>query len=364
MPKKGLDPWGSEGIADYGRAFAEFGLEKFPDAWCQKLKHRLFERKIVLAHRGFDEVMKCITAKKPFINMTGIASSGPLHLGHKVDLDLFAFFKSLGARNYFAVCDIDAYVSRPDRSMPSLSAAKEFAVENAAHALALGLAENDIYVQGRKEQRYYEFTFELSKKITKNMFEAVYGHLDLGKVSANLLQYADIMHPQLKEYEGAMPSVTGIGLEQDPHAKVTRDIARRLPYRMKLPGFIYFAFQSGLHAGTKMSSSRPETAIFLSDPPNVAEKKLKNAFTGGRITLEEQKKLGGNPDICKVYEVLRYHHADSKRLAKIHSDCKSGKWLCTECKQFAAAFICGFLKTHQKKVAEKQKTARKIVHGK
>lgn len=358
-----LDPWGSTTITDYDHAFEKFGMERFPNKWKSALNHHLFERDIVIAHRSFDSVMKRIKAKKPFINMTGIASSGPLHLGHKVDLDLFLFFKKQGAKNYFAVSDIDAYVSRPDKSIPTIEKAKEHAVDNCAHALALGLSEKDIYVQSRKEPRYYEFTFELSKKITNNMLKAVYGHLDPGKISANLLQYADIMHPQLKEYESPMPSVTGIGLEQDPHAKVTRDIARRLAYNLHLPGFIYFSFQSGLQEGKKMSSSRPETAIFLNDPPELAEKKVKRAFTGGRVTLEEQKNLGGKPEICKVYELLRYHYPNSTKLQKIFTGCKAGTWLCKECKQFTADFISDFLKTHQKKVKEKTKTAKKIVYG-
>ncbi len=362
MPK--IDPWGSAEITDYEHAFSEFGLEKFPEAWRAKLKHRLFERGIVVAHRGFETVMKRITAKKPFINMTGIASSGHLHLGHKVDIDLFVFFKSLGARNYFAVCDIDAYVSRPDSAMPSLAKAKEFAAENLAHALALGISGRDAYVQSRKERRYYEFAFELSKRITRNMFEAVYGHIDLGKVSANLLQYADILHPQLQEHEGRMPSVTGIGLEQDPHAKVARDIARRLPYGLEMPSFIYFTFQSGLKEGKKMSSSEPDTAIFLTDSAAEADRKIQTAFTGGRNTEGEQRRLGGNPDICKVHELLRYHHPNTKEVVRLYDGCRAGTWLCKECKRFTSDFICGFLKGHQKKVLQKAKTAKKIVFGK
>ena len=81
-----------------------------------------------------------------------------------------------------------------------MAKAKEYAVDVVAHLLALGLTKEEIYVQSKKEQRYYEFAFEISKKITENEFKAIYGHLNLGKVSANLLQYADILHLQLKEY--------------------------------------------------------------------------------------------------------------------------------------------------------------------
>jgi tryptophanyl-tRNA synthetase len=357
-----LNPWTSKGVTDYEHVFKEFGLSEFPEEWRHSLKHRLFERNIIIAHRGFESVMKRIGEKKPFINMTGIASSGPLHLGHKADIDLFLFLKSLGAHNYFCIADIDGYTSR--EKIITMDDAKKIAVDNLAHALALGLDEKDVYVQSQMDARYYEFVFELSKKITNNMFEAVYGHVDLGKVSAAILQYADILHPQLEEWSGKMPSVTGIGLDQDPHARLTRDIAKRLPYPLEMPSFIYFRHQSGLTEESKMSSSAPDTAIFLNDSPSEIKRKVSKAFTGGWESVEKQRKLGGNPDICKVCEILRFHHPDTKEVERIMADCRAGKRLCGETKAFTIEFLNKFLKEHQAKVEKNRAKAEKIVYGK
>ncbi len=361
MDSERIDPWSSKGIENYGHVFKEFGIKEFPDLWKKKLDHFFFERNLVVAHRGFEKVMKCIEEKKPFINMTGIASSGKFHLGHKVDIDLFRFFKEKGAFNYFAIADIDGYTSR--EKIKTIKDAKKIAADNLAHALALGLEEKDIYVQSTQPARYFEFAFELSKKITRNMFEAVYGHVDLGKISAAILQYADILHPQLPEFSGKMPSVTGIGLDQDPHARLTRDIARRLPYELEMPSFVYFKHQSGLMQGSKMSSSQPETAIFLSDSKKEVEKKIGNAFTGGRETIALQRKLGGRPEICKVCEILRFHYPDTREVERIMNECRAGKRLCGETKQFTIDFLNKFLKEHQRKVEKNRKKAEKIVKG-
>ncbi|MBW2974338.1 tryptophan--tRNA ligase [Candidatus Woesearchaeota archaeon] len=362
MKQKIIDPWSSAEISDYGHVFERFGLDRFPDSYRNKLKNRLFERGIITAHRDFQRIMQRIEAKKPFINMTGIATSGPLHFGHKVDIDLFVFFKSLGARNYFSVSDIDAYVSRP--KIKAMKDAKEIAVSNLAHILALGLEEKDVYTQSRKEQRYYAFAFEISKKITEKTYQAIYGHTDLGKISAVLLQIADILHPQLEEYEGKMPSITGIGLEQDPHAKITRDTARRLPYGIEMPSFIHFQHQSGLQQGKKMSSSEPDTAIFLDDKPEEVKRKISRAFTGGRDTVQEQREKGGNPDVCKVYELYKFHHPDSKFVGNIYKDCKAGKLTCGEDKKTCIMFINALLKEHQARAREKMPAAKRIVFGK
>ncbi|MBN2067742.1 MAG: tryptophan--tRNA ligase [Candidatus Diapherotrites archaeon] len=359
MPK--IDPWGSSSISNYQHVFSEFGLSQFPESMRKQLKHRFFQRNIVIAHRDFEKVLQRIKSRKRFINITGIASSGQYHLGHKADIDLFKFFKSQGAINYFCVCDLDAYASRP--KIKTLQDAKEIAVQNAADALALGLGERDIYVQSNKEKEYYCFAFELGKKITASTFEAIYGHLDLGKVSANLLQYADILHGQLPSYSGKMPSITGIGLDQDPHARAVRDLAKRLPCNLEVPSFIYFRHQSGLKEGSKMSSSEPDTAIFLNDSEADVKRKIANCFTGGRNTAEEQRKLGGKPEICKKYEIDLFHLESDAKLRDIFEKCKSGERLCGECKQLTAAYLSKFLKQHQAKAKKSMPKAKKIVFG-
>ena len=359
MPE--IDPWGTLKIKDYDYVFSQFGVKPYPSS--MKLDHYFFERDIIIGHRDFDKVAKRIKSKKPFVNITGIAASGPYHLGHKVDIDLFNYFKSKGGKNYFAVTDLDAYLSRPDSNIPDLATAKKWAVKNVSDCLALGLSKKDVYVSSQKENRYFEFAFELSKKITKNTFNAVYGHVDLGKVGANFLQYSDIMHPQLEEFEGAMPSVTGIGLDQDPHARLTRDIAKRLPYKMEIPGFIYFKHQSGLQPGSKMSASHPETAIFLDDDLKAAEKKIKRAFSGGQPTMEEHKEKGGNLEIDLVYEMLKFHYPKTKELEKLGKEFTKGSLLASELKQFAIDFFIPFLKEHQKKAKSNLATAKKIVYG-
>ena len=190
---KTVDPWGSGEIKIDDAFLKQFGLQKFSGEHAG-LGGKFFERNLLACHRDFDVFYKALQTKKRAVQLTGIASSGPLHLGHKLDLDFFLFFKSLGAESHLAICDIDGYVSRPDAKIPSLSKAKEWSANNTAHALALGIEKKEIYVQSQKPARYYEFAFELSKKMTENTFRGIYGHLDLGKLAANFLQYADILH--------------------------------------------------------------------------------------------------------------------------------------------------------------------------
>jgi len=90
-----IDPWGSEIIEDYERIFVDFGVKRIPEYIRTGLKHISFERGIVIGHRDFEKVYQRIVSGRPFINMTGIATSGELHFGHKMIIDIFKFFKDV-----------------------------------------------------------------------------------------------------------------------------------------------------------------------------------------------------------------------------------------------------------------------------
>ncbi|MGI0141108.1 MAG: tryptophan--tRNA ligase [Candidatus Micrarchaeales archaeon] len=363
MSEKVVDAWGSAEVSIDEKLIHQFGLKTFSAEELKHYKHYLFERGIVVAHRDFDLIKNRTQHDQNFIQVTGIASTGQLHLGHKVDIDLFMFLNKLGAKSYFVVSDIDAYTSRPNTAVPSMEAAKQNAVGNVADLLALGVDKGDIYIQSRKEPRYYEFAFELSKILTENEIKAIYGSLNPGKIVANLLQYADILHPQLKEFNGPMPSITGIGIEQDPHARAVRDIARRLPYKFISPSFIYFTHQPGLQQDKKMSKSEPDTAVFLSDSAKEIKRKINKAYSGGRDSVEEQRRLGGNPDIDRAFAILKYHHPDTELVNEIHDKYASGKLLSGELKQICIEFLTEILAKHQEKVEKLKSAAEKIVYG-
>jgi tryptophanyl-tRNA synthetase len=120
-------------------------------------------------------------------------------------------------------------------------------------------------------------------------------------------------------------------------------------YAFLPPASTYHKFMTGLQGG-KMSSSVPESYIALTDRPEDGEKKVMRAMTGGRVTLEEQKKLGGEPDKCSVYELLLFHLVeDDNELKEIHKDCVGGTRVCGRCKKFTAELMREFLKDHQEK---------------
>jgi tryptophanyl-tRNA synthetase len=276
--------------------------------------------------------------------------------------DEIIWFQEKGARTYIAAADIESFLMRG----VSLDEAKKIAVEEyLSNYIALGLDPKKLtfWFQSDYVPEYYRLADIASNEVTFNEMKAIYGDLSTNKITSALKQVADILHPQLPEFNGRMPTVVPVGADQDPHIRLTRDIAYRLNhiYKMEQPSATFHRFMEGLRGG-KMSSSDPKSHIALSEDPKSARKKILSASTGGRATLEEQKKKGGQPEICSVYKFYYYHLVDDdKELEDIYKECKSGSILCGDCKKRCADMLQKFLKTHQKKMEKAKKEAEKIV---
>jgi len=97
-----------------------------------------------------------------------------------------------------------------------------------------------------------------------------------------------------------------------------------------------------------MSSSDPMSAVFTTDTPKQAKKKVMAAFTGGRTTVEEQREKGANPDVCSVFKYYNFiFMPDDNDLAEIEKKCRGGEILCGECKQILAPMMMEYLEKHQ-----------------
>lgn len=118
------------------------------------------------------------------------------------------------------------------------------------------------------------------------------------------------------------------------------------------PSSVIMRLETGIKGG-KMSKSVPESTISLNEDPKSAEKKIMRGVTGGRETVEEQKRLGGNPYSCPIFELYLYHlSGDDRDLNGIAEDCKSGRRMCGECKREAADRMASTLRDLKEKREE------------
>ena len=347
---KRIDPWGATEIDNYDKLMKDFGIEPFSNVIKDvPVVHRFMRRGIIYGHRDFKKISQAMKNKTPFIMLTGLMPSGKMHLGHKMVAEEMIYFQEMGAHCYVCVADIEAYLTRnmDPKTM------KELAVnEYLLNYIALGLKPEKctFYFQSDFKNEYNVLSKYFAKKVTFNELKAIYGDLTNGKIVSALTQAADILYPQI-DVGKPTPTIVPVGTDQDPHLRLTRDLAARFKneYNFILPSSTYHKYQKGL-TGAKMSSSDPNTYIALTDTKKDVESKIKRALTGGRDTIEEQKKLGGCPDKCMIFELYKFHLIeDDNELMKVHEECTKGNLMCGDDKKRCIDLLVRFLEKHQEK---------------
>lgn len=366
MTKEVFNPWEVKGDVDYKKLVKEFGivpLKELPKVFTDDI---LFRRKFVFAARDIGKIMAQMKDKKSFCVMTGLMPTGKFHIGHALVLRQALFYQKLGAKVYIAVADIESYNARNQ----SLEDSKKIAIEEyLANYVAMGLdlSKTEVYFQSdrsknsTKSNAYYRLQNIFARHSTFNEVNGVYGEISPGKLMAALLQASDMYHPQLKEFEGKpIPTVIPVGVDQDPHIRLARDIARRFNNKFIPISSSYHFFLPGLKGG-KMSASDPNSFIAFTDTPNQVKNKInKYAFSGGQKTVEEHKRLGGNPDTDVSFRYLRLFEEDDSKLSEIYEKYKSGEMLTGELKKYAIEKINSYLKPIQKKYPESLAKVEKL----
>ncbi|HOV68547.1 MAG TPA: tryptophan--tRNA ligase, partial [Methanoregulaceae archaeon] len=90
-------------------------------------------------------------------------------------------------------------------------------------------------------------------------------------------------------------------------------------------------------------------------------KKILRAVTGGRPTLEEQQRLGGEPDRCTIYELNRFHMCDDDaELAEIRRRCLDGEITCGACKKETVERVFAFHADFRERMDEVEHLAAEV----
>ena len=420
-----IDPWSSEQSQDYARIIDQFGLGSV-DVSSIPNPSMLHRRGIVFAHRDLDVVLGCMKRSEPFGVLTGLMPSGRMHLGHSMVIDQVKWFQDQGADITVTVADLEALATRGTSLKTGRKTAIEEYVLNYA-ALGLDPESTNVYFQSSRPE-VQRLAFTLGRRTNLSEFEAIYGfegETNLAHVQAPLVQVGDIIHPQLDDFGGLRPIVVPVGIDQDPHIRLTRGIAGKTHWfnvkprskggvtvalsiqdsnqsalgvvagkvdadsrqalferitaalsplgysdqisnnkhgTLEIPGAstddiprirmcllaleremggmglmppcsTYHRFAVGL-TGDKMSSSQPETTIFMDEAFEDLERKIKRSFSGGQPTIEEHRRLGGDCSKDVAFQYLQFFfESDDDALLELKSEYESGRMLAGEMKQ-------------------------------
>jgi tryptophanyl-tRNA synthetase len=350
-----VTPWEVSGKIDYDKLIREFGTQPLTPEILDRIRelagelHPQLERKIFFSHRDFDWILQRYQAGEKFVLYTGRGPSGPVTIGHLVPWIFTKYLQGkFDAKLYFQITDDEKFLYQNNFTLDN---PQEWAYENALDLIAVGLdpKKTRIIMDTKNIETLYSLALQIAKHVTFSTARAVFGFQDstnIGMIFYPAIQAAPaFLESALVGHN--VPCLIPAAIDQDPYWRVTRDVAPKLGYYK--PAQIHCKFVPGLGRGGKMSASMPETAIFTIDPPELAEKKILSAFTGGRATVEEQRRLGANPDICSVFAYDYFLYMNQNEIEELRYKCLAGSILCGECKQILAERVKKFLVEHQER---------------
>ena len=352
-----VTPWEVEGEIDYNKLIENFGTQPITPEILVKVKdligeiHPMLKLQYFFSHRDFDWILSKYENGDKFYLYTGRGPSGMIHMGHLLPWIFTKYLQDkFNVKLLFQLTDDEKFLYGQDRTLEEI---KHFTYENILDIIAVGFdrRKTKIIVDTKHIKHLYPIATELAKRITFSTAKAVFGFsnsTNIGMIGFPSIQAAPCFLPSIIEGKPT-PVLIPAAIDQDPYWRMTRDVAERLGYHK--PAQIHSKFLPGLGISGKMSSSKPETALFTTDDPEIIDKKVSNAFTGGQATVALQRKLGGNATGCPVFWYLRYFFDTERESDERLLKCKSGNLLCGECKSDLAtdskSFIVDFKKRRE-----------------
>ncbi|EPR80074.1 Tryptophanyl-tRNA synthetase [Spraguea lophii 42_110] len=354
--QQAVTPWEVSSKVNYDKLIQQFGCKKIDDNIISEIEtltgtkvHRLIRRGFVFSHRDLDVLLKYYKEGKKFYLYTGRGpSSNSMHIGHAIP---FLFCKYLQE-----AFDVPLVIQITDDEKflfknITLEESIKYGEENIKDIIAFGFDPKKTFIFSNVEyaHKFVKNSLKLAKAIKLHQGFKVFGfdeNSNLGQIEYPVKQIAPAFSssfPFLSKYKMCLIPAA---IDQDPYFRLGRDYAKIL--KEKKPASIYSTFLPALQSESKMSASDEKTTIYLSDTRKKIKNKInKEAFSGGRDTLEEHRKYGGNPDIDVSFQYLRYFLEDDKELEEIRTNYIKGIITSGEMKSKCIDVIAGFVEEYQ-----------------
>lgn len=351
-----ITPWEVVGHVDYDRLIKEFGTQPIDSEIIEKFQkitgevHPMLKLHYFFSHRDLDSILRKVESGEKIYLYTGRGPSGMVHMGHLMPWMFTKYLQDkFGSKLLFQLTDDEKFLYSQERTREEI---RRYTYENILDIISVGFDPNNtkIIVDTTHIKHLYPIALEIAKRITFSTAKAVFGFsssTNIGMIGFPPVQAAPCFLPSLIEGKPT-PVLIPAAIDQDPYWRMTRDVAEKMGFYK--PAQIHSKFLPSLDSrGGKMSSSKPETAIFTTDEPEVIEKKVSSAFTGGQATVALQRLYGGNALGCPVFWYLRYFFDDEKESDERFVKCISGNLLCGECKSDLARESKSFISTLKKR---------------
>ncbi len=367
--KQIVNPYEVSGTVDYNRLITEFGLNPINQDLIKRIEkitgevHPFLRRGVFFAHRDLEKFLDDFENGKKVYIYTGCGPSGPIHIGHYI---IWSFVKWLqdkfNCEVWFQFTDDEKFLYK-NKTWDEI---QKWTDENILDVIAFGFNpdKTNFLIDTKHAGIMYPEAVKVAKKITFSTIKSSFGFTDSNNIGS-------IFYTSMQTVPAFLPSVlTGekqrclipLGVDQDPHFRISRDVIEKLGYYK--PSIMHSKMLPALTGmDAKGSSSSADKTIIMTDTKNEVKRKInKHAFSGGKETIEEHRKKGGNVEVDIACQWLIYFEEDDKILTEIHNKYRKGELLSGEVKKIIIEKINNILEQHQKRREKAPALVEKFIY--
>ncbi|NXP35790.1 SYWC protein, partial [Leiothrix lutea] len=364
-----VDPWNvqtsnAKGV-DYDKLIVRFGSSKidtdliiFLERATGQKPHHFLRRGIFFSHRDMDQVLDAYENKKPFYLYTGRGpSSQAMHVGHLIPFMFTKFF--------LEVFDVPLVIQLTDDEKylwkdMTIEKAHEYARENAKDFFACGFDVNKTFIFSDLDYLgtsagFYKNIVKVQKHVFFNQVKGIFGFTDsdcIGKISFPAIQAAPSFSssfPQIFNGKENIQCLIPCAIDQE--------VLQRLAHSSCLTLLCYppqlsdtaFRGPSGYSDNSQCFPSTDMNWFFHTFHGRASSGINKHAFSGGRDTIEEHRKYGGNCDVDVSIMYLTFFLEDDDRLEQLKQAYTSGELLTGELKKVLIETMQPLVAAHQER---------------
>lgn len=356
MANNKVTPWEVEGNIDYNKLIKEFAVEYITEEqkkYFEELSlkkniplHVFIRRNLFFAQKDLNKIINAKKSGKEIFLYTGRAPGGSMHIGHLVPFLFTKYLQDIFECNLIIqIPDDEKFLFKKDLTQEKID---EMVEKDLIEIASIGFDPDKTFIFRNTSfmSNMYPLYLETAKKITFSQARNTFGFTNdsnIGMINYPALQIIPTFF--IKGH-----CLIPCAIDQNPYFMLQRDYAEKIGFEKN--STILSKFLSSLTGPTgKMSASDPSKAIHLTDEPNQVKKKInKFAYSGGRDSIEEHRKLGGDTTIDVAYQWLySIFEEDDNKIKKIKEEYEKGNILSGEIKKILIERINNFLEKHNKR---------------
>ena len=364
MTDKQVTPWDVAETVDYDKLIKEFGVQRIDSEDREYLKslaeqkglqeHIFLKRELFYAHMDLKKVILMHKKGEPIFLYTGRSpGSGDMHLGHLIPFEFTKYLQELFDCNlYIEIPDDEKFLFK--KTITKLSDIEEYVEKDLLHIAAIGFNPDKTFIFRTSHyiKQMYPLLLETAKRITFSQARNTFGFENDSNIGQIFYPAIQIVPTFFEKGQCLIPCA----IDQNPYFLLQRDIAQKMGYYKNATILSKF-FPALTGPKGKMSASNADQAILLTDDASSVKKKInKYAFSGGKETIEEHRKLGGDCDIDVSFQWLNmYFMENDEEIDDIRVRYTCGELLSGELKKILIEKVQKKLRDHQEKIEKARK---------